>query len=157
MKYLLSSPRPCRGLSGVHIMCTDDGWMDGCCHFLKSQHLCSSEFSLCTAAGIVSLNTAMEVKNVFFDKTAKGHLHVCSQTFDHITRCSFAWGVLSQHRLKDIKKSMIPVILGLSLFCQLLFLMSRRNLTVEIFNLLAFQTAIINVLHKMLSFFHQCE
>ena len=22
-------PRPCRGLSGVHIMCTDDGWMDG--------------------------------------------------------------------------------------------------------------------------------
>ena len=24
-----SSPRPCRGLSGVHIMCTDDGWMDG--------------------------------------------------------------------------------------------------------------------------------
>ena len=23
-----SPPRPCRGLSGVHIMCTDDGWMD---------------------------------------------------------------------------------------------------------------------------------
>ena len=24
-----NAPRPCRGLSGVHIMCTDDGWMDG--------------------------------------------------------------------------------------------------------------------------------
>ena len=29
LKHNQTSPRPCRGLSGVHIMCTDDGWMDG--------------------------------------------------------------------------------------------------------------------------------
>ena len=29
LNYTEIPPRPCRGLSGVHIMCTDDGWMDG--------------------------------------------------------------------------------------------------------------------------------
>lgn len=42
--------------------------------------------------------------DVFCDKTAQGQLLVCSETFDHITRCSLACGVLSQHRLKDIKE-----------------------------------------------------
>lgn len=86
----------------------------------------------------------MLVSDVFCDKTAQGQLLVCCETFDHITRCSLACGVLSRHRLKDIKEPtnssepMAEFVLSAAVSNV------KRSLTAEICNLLAFQTAIIN-------------